>query len=142
MNYEYEQTRFSRAILAGLATGVTAVIVSLAYNFIFRGITRLSLTFSYINVATITFASFIFCLIAGLIYHAIVQYYAKAKTWYIVAILVLTALLILPSFGFHRITPAASVQFTLLYIGVMLCNGLLCAFMLPWYSTHKNYFFN
>src|SRR4051812_8524319 len=102
MNYDYGETRFSKAVLAGLATGVTAVILNLIYNFIFRGITRLSLNLSYINVATITFASFIFCLVAGLIYHAIVNYYSKPTAWYVVLMIAITVLAMVPALGFHR----------------------------------------
>lgn len=143
MNNQLEPTPFSRAVLGGLATGVTSVAVNLIYNFIFRGITQLSLTFSYINVAIITFASFLFCLAAGLVYQGVVHYLGKSRSLYSVILLVLTVLLIIPAFGFHRgETPGASAMFSTLYGGVILLNGLLCAFILPWYATHKNYFFD
>ena len=55
MNYDYEQTEFSKSLLAGVFTGITATTLSLLFNAFFRRFIGFSLS-DIINVSTIIFA--------------------------------------------------------------------------------------
>ena len=143
MNYNNIQTPLSRCILAGLATGIIATVINLIFNFIFRGITRLSLSVSVINVSTIIFATVILCVVAGLVYHFIVFYFKKSSNFFVVLFIFLTVVAILSGFNFHRSdNPVISLQFEGLYAGIVIITGFSGAFIIPWLAKHKNVFFN
>lgn len=141
MNYDYEQTNFSKCILAGLATGIIIIPLNLIYNFICRHLTGFSLSL-IINVTWVIFASFIICILAGLLFYFIVPYLKKSKNIYTVLFVVLTILVILLGLHFQRTNdPVVSNQFKELYFGDVIIAGLAAAFLIPWFATHKNAFF-
>lgn len=143
MNYTTLQTPLSKSLMAGLATGIIATIINLIFNFVYRGITKLSLLVSVINVETIIFATMLLCIIAGLIYHFIVFYLKKSDVIYTVVFIVLTVIAVLAGFTYHRSADInVSHQFDWLYSGILIITGLSTAFMIPWLAKHKNFFFN
>jgi len=142
MNYDYEQTAFSKCLMAGLATGIIIIPINLIYNFIYRHITSFSLSL-VINVTSIIFSSFILCMLAGLVFYFIVPYLKKSKNIYTLLFLVITAVVILLGLHFQRSdNPIVSNQFRGLYLGDVIISGLASAFLIPWLATHKNVFFN
>ncbi len=143
MDYTTKQTPLSRSLMAGLANGIMATIVNLVFNYVYRGITKLSLLVSIINVESIIFATLFVSIIAGLIYHFIVFYLKKSAVIYTVAIIVFTVIAILAGFTYHRsVDLHVSRQFEGLYSGIVIITGLSSAFMIPWLAKHKNAFFN
>jgi len=143
MNYEYSETPLSRSVLAGLATGITATVLNLIYNFIFRGITKLSLEMSVINVSTIIFATVILCLIGGLVYYFIVVNLRKNSNIFIGLFIVLTVIGVVLGLNYHISNDQQiSAQFDGLYIGMVIITGVCTAFFIPWLTRHKNVFFN
>ena len=143
MNYDVPNTPFSKSVLAGLATGIIATLLNLFYNFIFRGITRLSLSVSLINVSTIIFATIILCIVAGLVYYFIVLNLKKSKVIFIALFFIVTVIGVWLGLGFHiSENQKFSQQFDLLYIGMLIITGLCGIVLVPWLSSHKNPFFD
>ncbi len=142
MNYDYEQTAFSKCVMAGLATGIIIIPVNLIYNFIYRHITGFSMSLA-INVTSIIFSSFILCMLASLLFYFIVPYLNKSKNIYFLLVLVITAVVIFSGFHFQRSDNLIiAEQFKKLYLGDVIISGLASTFLLPWLATHKNVFFN
>lgn len=143
MNYDYSETPLSKSVLAGLATGIIATVLNLIYNFICRGITKLSLSFSVINVSTIIFATVLLCIIAGLVYYFIVLYLKKSIKIYEGLFIVITITAILLGMSYHRSTDLnISRQFEVLYLGMIIITGLFGAYVVPWLARDKNAFFD
>src|SRR4051812_21403413 len=101
MDYDYPHTPLSKSVMAGLATGIMATVINLIYNFIFRGITKLSLSVSVINVSTIIFATMILCIIAGLIYYFIVSYFKQRIAIFSALFIALTVIGVILGLNFH-----------------------------------------
>lgn len=142
MDYDYEQTALSRCILAGLATGITIIPLNLIYNFIYRHITSFSLSW-VINITWVIFASFIICILSGLLFYFIVPYLKKSKAIYSILFVILIIVVIFLGLHFQRSeSPVLSQQFRGLYFGDVLITGIACAFVIPWLVQHKNPFFN
>lgn len=143
MNYDFSQTSLSKSILAGLATGIIATVANLVYNFIFRGITKLSLLVSVINVTTVIFASILLCIVASFVYHFIVFYLKKNATIYQVLFIAITIIAIVLGLNFHRSSNQnISNQFDVLYLGMVVITGLSMTLFIPWLAKHKNVFFD
>lgn len=143
MDYEYSQTPLSKSVMAGLAAGITATLLNLVYNFIFRGITKLSLSVSVINVSTIIFATVLLCIIAGLIYYFIVLYLKQRATVFTTLFIVITVIAVILGLSFS-ISPEQNIsrQFDGLYVGMVIITGICTGFLVPWLAGHKNAFFD
>lgn len=141
MNYDYEQTAFSKCVLAGLATGITIIPINLVYNYIYRHITGFSLAW-IINITWIIFASFIICVLAGFLFYFIVPYLKKSKNLYSILFVIITIVAILLGLYIQRSdNPVISQQFRGLYMGNVVITGIASAFLIPWLAQHKNAFF-
>ncbi len=141
MDYDYEQTAFSKCLMAGLATGIIIIPINLLYNFIYRNITSFTLSW-VINITSTIFASFIICVIAGLIFYFIVPYLKKSKNLYSLLFIILTIVVIFLGLSFQRSNdPVVSRQFRGLYLGDVIITGIATAFFIPWLARHKNAFF-
>jgi len=140
MDYNYKQTPLSQSVFSGLAVGILATLINLAYNYAVRGITEFSLS-TIINVSSIIFASVLLPVFAGVIFYFL-QLWAKAAGAYIFIILfaALTAFAVIKGLGIQRSSiPQESVDFRWLFIGIMLTIGGLTTFMVPW-LYRKDYF--
>lgn len=141
MDYDYEQTAFSKCLMAGLATGIIIIPINLLYNFIYRNITSFTLSW-VINITSTIFASFIICVIAGLLFYFIVPYLKKSKNLYSLLFIILTIVVIFLGLSFQRSNdPVVSSQFRGLYLGDVIITGIATAFFIPWLARHKNAFF-
>jgi len=142
MNYDFQQTRFSRSVLSGLATGTIVIIASLLYNYIYRNITDFTVSW-IVNVTSIIFSSFIVCVIGGILFYLIVPYWQKNKLIYTALFVIITIVFILIGLSSHRSPdPAISQHFRVLFIGDVCIIGFSCAFLIPWFALHKNAFFD
>ena len=141
MDYDFEQTTFSKCLLAGLATGILIIPLSLVYNFIYRHVTNFTISW-IINVTLIIFASFIVSIIAGLLYYFIVPYLKKSANIYTLLFIVITIVVVYLGFQIQRSDSALiTKQFRGLYLGDVIITGLATAFIIPWLARHKNAFF-
>jgi hypothetical protein len=142
MNYDFQQTRFSKSLLSGLATATIVIIACLIYAFIYRHVTNFTLSM-IVNVTSIIFTSFIVCVIAGIAFYVIVPYLHQKTLLYTGLFIALTVIFIVIGLVGHRsANPAIAEQFRGLYIGVVSIIGLCCAFLLPYFTSHKNAFFD
>ncbi|HWB24478.1 MAG TPA: hypothetical protein VG738_03315 [Chitinophagaceae bacterium] len=140
MDYNYEQTPLSRSVFAGLAVGLIACLINLAYNYAFRDITDYSLS-TIVNVSSLIFASVLLPVVAGVIYYFLTMWTKAAANYiFIIAFGLLTAIVIFNALGIQRSSnPVEAAQFRWLYIGIMLVIGGLTTFMIPFFYR-KDYF--
>lgn len=139
MNYEYHQTDLSRALLAGLFAGIVATVANLVFDFVFRSLTR-TVTYNILDVSTTIFGSILLLLIAGVFFYFFVHYIKKGVNLYRVAVAVITALVVVVAFQYHR-GPGFLIphNFRLLFIGTQVIIGALAAFLIPYLFRHDKF---
>ena len=131
MNYDYEQTEFSKSLLAGVFTGITATTLSLLFNAFFRRFIGFSLS-DIINVSTIIFALMIFVTIAGIIFYFFHHYIKKGKFVFQIAAVIITLLLIAGTMQIQRsVNPGLSSEFRELLWGIIGITGICTVFIIP-----------
>ncbi|MEP6712447.1 MAG: hypothetical protein ABJA37_08530 [Ferruginibacter sp.] len=137
MNHDYEPTEFSKSLLAGVFAGIAATVITLVYNFYFRGSTGFSLS-EIINVSTIIFVSILLMTVAGLFFYLFHHYFKKGTVIYIVVFVVLTLLAVYGSFNVQRSpNPLLSAEFRQLLLGVIIIYGVFASFIIPYLYNSK-----
>jgi hypothetical protein len=135
MEQENLHTPFSKAVMAGLFTGIIATVVSMLYNTIYRQATYFELS-SIINVATLVFAVPLLLLVAGFLYYAFSKLRSGAILYTIVMI-VFTVLCIIWDFHIQRSAdPVQTTEFRQLFLGIIIISGL-ASFFIPYLATHE-----
>ena len=135
-NFDYEQTEFSKAILAGLFAGILATCLSLAFNFIFRYYSGFPLS-AMINVSTIIFALIIVVMIAGIAFYFSHHYFKKGTIIYQAVFLIVTLLLIAGTMQIQRSNDLVlSAQVRELLLGVIAITGICAVFIIPFFYKH------
>lgn len=136
MNYDYEQTEFSKSLLAGVFAGITATTLSLLFNAFFRGFIGFSLS-DIINVSTIIFALMIFVTIAGIIFYFFHHYIKKGKFVFQIAAAIITLLLIAGTMQIQRsVNPGLSSEFRELLWGIIGITGICTVVIIPFLFEH------
>ncbi len=136
MNYDYEQTEFSKALLAGVFAGITATVLSLLYNSFYREFKGFPLT-EIINVPTIIFSLILLVTIAGLIFYLFHHYFRKGTIIYQAAGIMLTLLLIAATMYVQRSgNLTLSREFRELLIGVIIITGISSVIFVPFLFKH------
>lgn len=136
MNHDYEQTEFSKSLLAGVFAGISATVLSLLYNTAFRGIIGFSLS-DIVNVSTIIFALMTVLTIAGVIFYIFHHYIKKGAILFQIAASLITVLLILGSLQIQRSdNPVLSEEFRELLWGIISITGICTVFIIPF--LYKN----
>lgn len=136
MNYDYEQTEFSKSLLAGVFAGITATVLSLLFNAFFRGTIGFSLS-DIINVSTIIFTLMIVITIAGVIFYFFHHYIKKGTFVFKIATVIITLLLIAGTMQIHRsANPGLSSEFRELLWGIISITGVCTAFIIPFLFKH------
>jgi len=136
MNYDYEQTEFSKSLLAGVFAGISATILSLLYNAFFRGIIGFNLS-DIINVSTIIFALMTVVTIAGVIFYFFHHYLRRGTLVFQLASVLITVLLIVGSMQIQRSdNPVLSEEFRELLWGIIGITGICTVFIIPF--LYKN----
>ena len=132
MNYDYEQTEFSKAILSGLFAGIMATCANLLFNMIFRGITQFNPS-AIINVSSIIIGSVLILTIAGVLFYFFHHYIKKGSMLFRLFFLLVTAVAIYLSMQVQRSTDATvSKQFEELLSGIVLISGAFIIFYIPY----------
>lgn len=140
MNYDYQQTEFSKSLMAGLFAGLIATLVNLAYDFFYRDVTGFALS-EIINVPTIIMASTLLLMIAGLIFYLFHHYMKNGSIVYRIIFLLLTVLCIYLAMHVQRSAdPILSNEFQWLLSGVVLILGGTATFYLPYLFDHDKIF--
>lgn len=124
MNHDYEETPFSKSVLAGVFAGILATCLILIFNFIYRGSTAFPLS-EIINVSTVIFASLIILTVAGVIFYLLTKYMKGGQLVYIILFSVLT---IIAAFASSQVYRSPNLvfnnEFHQLLLGTVLILGL------------------
>ncbi|QEC66364.1 hypothetical protein FRZ67_03245 [Panacibacter ginsenosidivorans] len=136
MNYDYQQTDFSKALMAGLFAGIVATLANLGYDFFYRDITGFQLS-QIINVASIIIASTLLLTIAGIGFYFFKHNIKKGGIIYRLIFFVLTFLCVYLSVHVQRSTdPIVSNEFRGLLTGIVIILGGLAVFFIPYLFDH------
>jgi hypothetical protein len=124
METPHVHSRFYRATLTALFSGIMATVLCLGYDIFYRDATGFELS-GFITVSSIIFIVNIIFLIAGIIYAIFLDLFKKADLVFDVVFLLLIAFLIWVTLGIQR-SPihAESVQFRGLFIGILVIIGI------------------
>ena len=137
MNYDYEQTEFSKAILSGLFAGIFATFANLIYNFIFRDITEFNPS-SIINVSSIIIVSVLIVTIAGILFYFFNHYIKSGSMVYRIFFVLLTGVAVYYSMQAPRSSdPLVSKQFDELLAGIVIISGAFIVFYVPYLFNHE-----
>ena len=140
MNYDYEQTELSKAVLSGLFAGIMATCASLLFNMIFRGITQFNPS-AIINVSSIIIGSVLILTIAGVLFYFFHHYIKKGSMLFRLFFLLVTAVAIYLSMQVQRSTDATvSKQFEELLSGIVLISGAFIIFYIPYLFKNAHIF--
>ena len=138
MNYDYEQTEFSKSVLSGLFAGIIATCASLVFNMLFRGITQFNPS-AIINVSSIIIGSILILTIAGVVFYFFQHYIKGGSFLFRIFFLLLTAIAIYFSMQVQRSTDAiVSKQFTELLSGIVLISGSFIIFYIPYLFNNEH----
>lgn len=136
MNYDYEQSEFSKSLLAGVFAGIIATTLSLIFDAFFRGIIGFSLS-DIINVATIIFALMIVGTIAGVIFYFFHHHIKKGTFIFQLLAVIITVLLIAGTMQIQRsANPELSNEFRQLLWGIIGITGVCTVFIIPYLFKH------
>ena len=131
MNHDYDETPFSKSVLAGVFAGILATVVILVFNFIYRGSTAFPLS-EIINVSTVIFSSLIILTIAGVIFYFFIHFMKAGQLVYIILFSVLT---LLAAYGSMHVSRSSDQlmnnEFHQLLLGTVLILGLCAAAGIP-----------
>ncbi len=138
MDYEM-QTPFSKAFLTAVFVGIITSVLCLIYNSIFRAETGLAPT-AIINVASIIFGVNLLFLLLGIIFYFMRQMKGTGELIYIIALVLLTALLSWKAGAVVRSTnPEITSDFRGLLLGIVLIVGIGAAIAVPVLFHNKRF---
>ena len=138
-DYEFEKPLLTKAIVAGVFTGIMIAVINLVYNYIYRDVTGFSPS-EIFNVSSIIFCSVLISLVAGIIYFLFAKFIKKGGIIFTVLFVVLTILGIISVFNTHRSSDAhTTALFRGLYLGIIIVTGFLDSFMIPYFSKHSKF---
>lgn len=140
MNYDYQQTEFSKSLMAGLFAGLIATLINLVFDFFYRDFTGFQLS-QIINVPSIIMASTLLLMIAGLVFYVFHHYIKNGTTLYSIVFLLLT--IACAYFAMHvqrSPDPIISESFRWLLSGVVIILGGTAAFYIPYLFKHHTIF--
>jgi len=136
MNYDYEQTDFSKAVLSGLFAGIFATFANLIFNFIFRGLTQYNPS-SLINVSSIIIISVLLVTIAGILFYLFQHYIKGGNLIFRIFFIALTAVSVYYTMQVQISSDEiVAAQFQELLSGVIIILGGFIVFYVPYLFNH------
>lgn len=140
MNYDYEQTPFSKAVLTGLFAGLAATASCLVYGFFYRFFTGFTLS-AIINVPSIIIGCHIILIVCGMLYYALKSSLGQAGK--IIFILIFLSLTVFCLFGANTVQRSPehelTVQFRGLLTGIVAIIGACISFLIPCLSGNRKF---
>jgi hypothetical protein len=139
MDYNYEQTPFSKSVFTGLFAGLATTLCCLVYDFIYRYNTGFTLS-AIINVASIIFACNVILVVCGMLYQVFRKTIKGGGVVFIVLFTALSLFLLWKAAGVQR-SPieSVSVQFRGLLMGVTAITGASISFLVPYLYHSKKF---
>lgn len=136
LNYDYETTEFSKSLMAGVFAGITATVLALIYNTLFRDVIGFQLS-DMINVSTIIFSVILLLTIAGLIFYVFHHYFKQGTVIFQVAAILLTVVLVMAVMSVQRSAdPLIAIEFRELLTGIICITGACTVFIIPYLYKH------
>jgi hypothetical protein len=124
MNYEFNQSPFSKAILTSVFIGFFATIVCLIYNIIFRQSTGYQPA-DFINVSSLIFAVNLIFFVIGMVYFFFLRSFKKADVVFEILFGLLTIFCAWrASYAHMENSRILSSEFRTLLIGVIIIMGV------------------
>jgi hypothetical protein len=124
MNYEFQQSPFSKAILTSVFIGFFATLVCLIYNIIFRESTGY-LPADFINVSSLIFAVNLIFLVVGLLYFVFFNFIKKGDVFFEILFGLLTIFCVWEAAHAHmENSPVLTSEFRTLLIGTIIIMGI------------------
>ena len=137
MNHDYEQTEFSKSLLAGVFAGIIATVLGIIYNAWLRYANGLSLS-GIINVSTIIFILILLATIAGLIFYVFHHYLKHGTIIFQGTAIIITLLLIAGALHIQRSNdPVISKEFRDLLLGIICITGGCTVLVIPYLYKHE-----
>src|SRR3954470_18266498 len=132
MDYDFKKSVFYRTFMTSVFVGLFATILTMLYDCIFVQVFGFPLS-AIINVASLIFAVNIIFILVGILYYVFVASFKKADMFYILLLVIITALLAWRSEHAHRTSDeAVNSQFRQLLTGIVLIMGVSAAFLVPY----------
>lgn len=142
MNYQYEQSSFSRPILTSVFVGFSATVLCLLFNAFYRDGTGYRPA-DYINVSSLIFVINFLFLVIGIIYFLFLRLFKKADLIFEVLFGLLTI------FCIWRATQATmggskelSAEFDTLLTVIVAILGIGATFFVPYLFRHRKFIDN
>ena len=124
MNYEFNQSPFSKAILTSVFIGFFATVVCLIYNIIFRQSTGYQPA-DFINVSSLIFAVNLIFFVIGMVYFFFLRSFKKADVVFEILFGLLTIFCAWrASYAHMENSRILSSEFRTLLIGVIIIMGV------------------
>jgi len=124
-----------RCLLGGLFTGIIAAVVAIIFNRIYRGETNL-IAFAVVMPISIFTAFPFFNLIMGGVYFLFIRNLRRgARVFIVVFLLAALSSIVLTRYTGSR-TDHLVVQFKGLVVGLEIIEGVLGAFLIPFFVNH------
>ncbi len=126
-------------LIAGAWAGLTATVINNIYSFIYTSVTGFSAS-GAVNVFTVTLASFIPLILAGLVYYLLARNTAKPTIYFIILAVLLTMVSErLRVFAIYFYDYAVPVDFYGLVIPMNYMAGAIAVIVIPWYMLKKGW---
>jgi hypothetical protein len=124
MNYDYQQSPLSKAILTSVFVGFFATLVCLVYNIIFRERTGYKPA-DFVNVSSLIFVVNLIFLVAGLLYFVFLRLFKKGDIFFEILFGLLTIFCVWRASDAHmENSRLLSSEFRTLLIGVIIIMGI------------------
>ncbi len=134
----YKYNTLSRGVLGGLFVGISAAVVNLLFDYLYRKFTHYQFA-EFVNINSIIFFTIPTMIAAGIVY-AIIKDNLKKGVWlYITLALVLTTVVAFIPLGPNMLPNGDALPSTArgLTLGIEIITGLMGAFALPYFAEHQ-----
>jgi membrane-associated HD superfamily phosphohydrolase len=138
MDYNYQQSQFSRAMLTGLFVGIVATMLCLVYNIIYRESTGFQPA-DFINVSSLIFVVNLVFWVIGIIYFICLKLAKKGDLIFEVLFVLLTIFCIWKTeFVQRAANHELTAQFRGLLLGIIIIMAI-GAFLIPYLFHSKKF---
>lgn len=130
---------FNQFLIAGAWAGLTAAVINNVYSFIYTSITGFSAS-GAVNVFTVTLASVIPLLLAGLVYYQLSKNTAKPTPYFVILAILLTMVSErLRVFAIYFYENGVPVDFYGLVLPMNYMAGTVAVIVIPLYMLKKGW---
>ncbi len=126
-----------RCLLGGLFTGIITAVIVVVFNVVYRQAVDLS-AYEIVMPLSIFMAFPLFNLLAGGIYFLFIGHLKRGPQMFTITVLLIMALCALVTIFSGRRSGHTVEDFKGLVLGMELIEGVMAAFLLPFFARHPN----